>query len=75
MHAAMAGEGIALGWRHVVAGILERGLLVRVGDATASREGQGCYLVWSSSALSRQTLSVREWFIEAASVAACTTGE
>ena len=65
MHAAMAGEGIALGWRHVVAGLLEKGLLVRVGDAAVSRERQGCYLVWSSSArLSRQTLAVREWCIE-----------
>ena len=71
MHAAMAGEGIALGWRHVVDGLLEKGLLVRVGDGTASRERQGCYLVWSSRVpLSPQALAVRTWFIETA-----TSGE
>ena len=76
MHAAMAGEGIALGWRHVVAGLLEKGLLVRVGERTASRERQGCYLVWSGTArLSPQTLAVRTWFIERASVAASATAE
>ena len=75
MHAAMADEGIALGWRHVVAGLLEKGLLVRVGDRTASREKQGCYLVWSRSArLSPPTLAVRAWFIETASLAVRATG-
>ena len=66
-HAAMAGEGIALGWRHVVGGLLAKGLLVRVGGRTASRERQGCYLVWSSRVpLSPQAFAVREWFLETA---------
>ena len=66
MHAAMAGEGIALGWRHVVDGLLEKGLLVRVGDRAARRERQGCYLVWSSSraafpaSLGRQVVVYRD---------------
>lgn len=64
-HAAMAGEGIALGWRHVVDGLMAKGLLVRVGDRTSRRERQGCYLVWSSSVpLSPQALAVKAWFIE-----------
>lgn len=68
MHAAMAGEGIALGWRHVVDGLMEKGLLVRVGDRTSRRERQGCYLVWSSRVpLSPQALAVKGWFIETAS--------
>ena len=68
MHAAMAGEGILLGWRHVVQGLMERGLLERVGKQASHREGQGCYLVWSSRVrLSPQTLAVKEWFVEAAS--------
>ena len=76
VHAAMAGEGIALGWRHLVDGLLERGLLVRVGDRASRRERQGCYLVWSGRVpLTPQTLAVRSWFIEAASVPACTTGK
>ena len=70
VHAASAGEGIALGWRHVVDGLLEKGLLVRLGDRAARRERQGCYLVWSSSvSLSPQALAVKAWFIETASAA------
>ena len=67
LHAAMAGEGIALGWRHVVRGLMEMGLLVRIGERSLRRGGQGCYLVWSSSvSLAPQTLAVRAWFREAA---------
>ena len=74
IHAAMAGEGIVLGWRHVVDGLMEKGLLMRVGDLTSRRERQGCYLVWSSRVpLSPQTLAVRAWFMEAASVAGRAT--
>ena len=69
MHAALAGEGIALGWRHVVDGLMERGLLVRVGDRASRKEGQGCHLVWSSAVpLSPPTQAVKAWFVEAASV-------
>ena len=58
---------------HVVDGLLSRGLLVRVGDRAVRREGQGCYLVWSSSVpLSSQALAVKAWFIGTASV---TSGE
>ena len=75
MHAAMAGEGIVLGWRHVVERLMGKGLLVRVGDRASNRRKQGCYLVWSSSvALSPQALAVRAWFMEAASVAGHPAG-
>ena len=70
MHAAMAGEGIVLGWRHVVEGLMEKGLLVRVGGRTSRRERQGCYLVWSSRVpISPQAEAARGWFMKAASVA------
>ena len=69
MHAAVAGEGIALGWRHVVEGLMEMGLLARVGERTLRRGKQGCYLVWSSSvSLAPQALAVKAWFMGAASV-------
>ena len=69
MHAVVAGEGIALGWRHVVEGLMEMGLLVRVGERTLRRGKQGCYLVWSSSvSLALQALAMKAWFMDAASV-------
>ena len=69
MHAAVAGEGIALGWRHVVEGLMEMELLVRVGKRTVRRGRQGCYLVWSNSAsLTPQTLAAKTWLTESASV-------
>ena len=74
-HAAMAGEGIVLGWRHVVDGLMEKGLLVRVGEWTSRRGRQGCYLVWSSRVpLSPQADAVKAWFMEAASTVAPPTG-
>ena len=75
MHAAVAGEGIALGWGHVVEGLMKMGLLVRVGERTVSRMGQGCYLVWSSDVpLSPQAMAVRDWFMEAAALQGRPTG-
>ena len=75
MHASMAGEGIVLGWRHVVDGLVKKGLLVRVGEWTSRRERQGCYLVWSSRVpLSPQAAAVTAWFMEAASAAEPPTG-
>ena len=66
IQAAMAGEGIALGWRHVVQGLLEQKLLVRIGP-WAWRTKAGFYLIWSSKVqLSAQAEVVKDWIIETA---------
>lgn len=41
---ALAGRGVALGWRHLVDAMLEDGVLVPVGPAATS--GRGYYLTW-----------------------------
>ena len=66
IQAAMAGEGIALGWRHIVEGLLEQALLVRIGP-WAWQSTMGFYLIWSNRVeLSAQAEVVRDWVIEAA---------
>lgn len=42
---AIAGNGVVLGWRHLLSGLVERGLLVPVGPVVA-RENSGQYLCW-----------------------------
>ena len=67
LQAAMAGEGIAIGWRHLVDYLMEQGLLVRIGSRRWCT-GRCFYLIWSNrTPLSSQAQDVRTWIIEAAS--------
>lgn len=66
IQAAMAGEGIALGWAHIVERLLEQRLLVRVGERRW-RSKSGFYLIWSNrTELSEQAEAVKGWIIETA---------
>ncbi|WP_420346370.1 LysR substrate-binding domain-containing protein [Pelagibius sp.] len=66
LQAAMAGEGIALGWRHVTAGLLRQDLLVQVGP-WCWQTGAAFHLIWSREAeLPAQAEAVRDWIIETA---------
>ena len=66
LQAAMAGEGIALGWRHVVAGLLHQDLLVQVGP-WCWQTAAAFHLIWSREAdLPTQAEAVRDWIIETA---------
>jgi DNA-binding transcriptional LysR family regulator len=61
LQAAMAGEGIAFGWRHVTRGLIEKGLLEARED-WAWQTGKGFYLVWSQNTpLIPQAERVRDW--------------
>jgi len=61
LQAAMAGEGIAFGWRHVTRGLIEKGLLEARED-WAWHTGKGFYLVWSQNTpLIPQAERVRDW--------------
>ena len=61
LQAAMAGEGIAFGWRHVTRGLIAKGLLHAREDWTWST-GKGYYLVWSQNTpLIPQAERVRDW--------------
>ncbi len=63
LQAAMAGEGIALGWRHVVESLLQSKLL-----APAVKQswvtGEEFHLIWSDkTTLSASAQQVRDWII------------
>lgn len=63
LQAAMAGEGICMGWRHVTKHLLAAELLCPVGDWIWNSPS-GFYLVWSKTAvLSEQACAVRDWII------------
>ena len=66
LQAAMAGEGIAMGWGHLVDPLIEQGLLVRIG-CRRWRTERSFQLIWSSrTPLSPQAEAVRDWILAAA---------
>lgn len=70
IQAAMAGEGVALGWRHVVDSLISTRLLVPVVPQSWIT-GEEFHLIWSDSSLLSETAQqVRDWIIEEARIAA-----
>lgn len=70
IQAAMAGEGVALGWRHVVDTLINTRLLVPVVPQSWIT-GEEFHLIWSDSSLLSETAQqVRDWIIEEARIAA-----
>jgi DNA-binding transcriptional LysR family regulator len=68
LHAAMAGEGFAFGWRHLTDALVDQGLLAAKKDWSWDT-GKGFYLVWSKSRdLSENALLVRDWMLRRAAV-------
>ena len=64
IQAAMAGEGIALGWRHVVDPLIKSRLLVPVVPQSWIT-GEEFHLIWSDkSTLTESACQVRDWIIE-----------
>ena len=61
LQAALAGEGFAFGWEHVVRSLIERKLLMARKD-WAWETGNGFYLTWSNrKPLSHHGQLVRDW--------------
>lgn len=70
IQAAMAGEGIAIGWRHVTESLIKKRLLVPV-LAQSWKTGEEFHLIWSDrTELSESAQQVRDWVIEEAKAAA-----
>ena len=70
IQAAMAGEGIAMGWRHVTDGLIRKRLLVPVLPQ-GWKTGEEFHLIWSArTELSESARQVRDWMIEEARAAA-----
>ncbi|MEM7059946.1 MAG: LysR substrate-binding domain-containing protein [Pseudomonadota bacterium] len=64
LQAAMAGEGIAMGYAHVVEGLAAQGLLRPLGG-WEFETGLGYYLVWSDRRdLSENAEIVRSWILD-----------
>jgi len=70
IQAAMAGEGIAIGWRHVTESLIKKRLLVPVLPQSWVT-GEEFHLIWSDhTELSASAQQVRDWIIEEAKAAA-----
>ncbi|MEM9332964.1 MAG: LysR substrate-binding domain-containing protein [Pseudomonadota bacterium] len=67
LQACFAGEGIAMGWHHVVEQFVERGTLVRTMQNTYS-VGYGFYISWTNAVpLSDDASSVVDWLVKESS--------
>lgn len=63
LQAVLSGEGIALGWHHLIAPQIRSGALVPVGGHVL-RTGQAFYIVWPQSReLGSQARRVRDWLL------------
>jgi len=69
IQAAMAGEGIAMGWRHVTDSLIQKRLLVPVLPQSW-KTSEEFHLIWSDrTKLSESAQQVRNWIIEEARIA------
>lgn len=63
VQAVIEGQGVALGWRHLVEGLVEKGVLVRLTDHVLST-GKDFHVIWPREApLSPAAEAVRDWLI------------
>ncbi|MCP5373808.1 MAG: LysR family transcriptional regulator [Hyphomicrobiales bacterium] len=63
IQAVLAGEGVALGWEHIVGDLVDKGLLVNLIEAPF-REEQDFWVVWPvREPLDEATRRVRDWII------------
>ncbi|MEM6973280.1 MAG: LysR substrate-binding domain-containing protein [Pseudomonadota bacterium] len=69
LQAAMAGEGVAMGYTHVVDRLMAQGLLAPLGP-WAWESGVGHWLIWSDrTPLSESAETVRDWLLAEAGTA------
>jgi len=63
VQSVIAGQGVALGWRHLVEGLVDKGVLVRLTDHVLTT-GLDFHVIWPRDmALSRQAQEVRDWLV------------
>lgn len=63
VQSVIAGQGVALGWRHLVEGLVEKGVLVRLTDHMLTT-GMNFHVIWPRDAkLSRAAQEVRDWLL------------
>ncbi|WP_210529539.1 LysR substrate-binding domain-containing protein [Rubellimicrobium arenae] len=63
VQSVIEGQGIALGWRHLVEGLVSKGVLVRL-TGHALTTGKDFHVIWPKEArLSRPAQDVRDWLL------------
>lgn len=63
LQSVIEGQGIALGWRHLVDGLVQKGVLVRLTDH-ALITGLDFHVIWPrDGALTPQAAAVRDWLL------------
>ena len=63
LQSVIAGQGVALGWRHLVEGLVEQGVLMRLTDHVLTT-GTDFHVIWPRDAtLSRAAQDVRDWLL------------
>lgn len=63
VQSVIAGQGVALGWRHLVEGLIDQGVLMRLTDHGLVT-GEDFHVIWPrDAALSRAALDVRDWLL------------
>jgi len=63
LHAAMAGQGVALGWHHIVGPLVSSGSLVRLGDREVRTDRPFQILALADRTLSPAAAAMRDWLI------------
>lgn len=63
VQSVIAGQGIALGWRHLVEGLVQKGVLVRLTDHMLAT-GMEFHVIWPRDVvLPRPAQEVRDWLV------------
>lgn len=63
VQSVIEGQGVALGWHHLVEGLVAKGVLTRLAGPTLST-GKGFHVIWPKEAkLSRTATEVRDWLL------------
>lgn len=63
IQSVIEGQGVALGWHHLIDGLVAKGVLVRLGDQTLAT-GQDFHVIWPRSRqLSHAAVQVRNWLL------------
>lgn len=64
VQAVIEGQGVALGWHHLIGGLVRKGVLVRLTDQ-ALATGKDFHVIWPREAPpTRNTAKVRDWLLD-----------
>lgn len=63
VQSVIEGQGVALGWRHLIEGLVQKGVLVRLTDH-ALTTGMAFHVIWPrEGTLTPQAAAVRDWLL------------